>query len=131
MAWSTYKTILAGILEDNNYREIPENKTPETAASSHEHQSYMLRPIGIGEVVEYTSNGVGYSHKVLLEVKYKNINSNERDLNFQSMLNLFEAIATTADYKGTLSGLEFADLDEKHTKGSFTFLYGQEIECNI
>lgn len=129
MAWSTYKTILDDILESNNYREIPENKTPETAASSHEHNSYSLRPIGTSDVAEFTSNGIQYNHRVLLEIKYKNLSSTERDTNYQSMLNLFENIATTENYEGTISAPEFMDIDEKHTKGSFTFLYGQEIQC--
>lgn len=130
MSWASNKTILAGVLTDNDYREVPENKLTDNAAMSHNHQVYVLKPIGTGEILEHTSNGIIYNHRVILDVKYKNIDSNERDINYQSFLNLFEAIATLDDYKGTLSQPEFTDLDDKHTKGSFTFLFGEEFECN-
>lgn len=129
MSWSTYKNIIEGVLTANDYREIPENKTVETAPISHNHQSFLLKPIGTGEIVETTSNGIQYSHNVLLEVKYKNIDASQRHVNYQSFLNLFKAIATLEDYKGTLSNPDFRDVDEKHVKGSFTFLFGEEIQC--
>lgn len=129
MSWDVNKNIIAGVLTDNNYREIPENKTVENCAISHNNAAYRLQPIGTSPIVETTSNGIQYNHKVMLDIKFKNINSTERHVNFQSFLNLFELIARLADYKGTISDPVFEDIDEKHTKGSWMFLFGEEIKC--
>jgi len=129
MSWAANKNSISTVLDENDYREIPENKTVETASMAHNNSAYRLQPIGTSPIMETTSNGLQYSHKVLLEIKYKNINSDERHINYQSFLNVFEAIATLDDYKGTLAEPTFEDIDEKHTKGMFIFLFGEEIEC--
>jgi len=129
MSWASNKTTIATILTDNDYREIPENKTVESCAISHNNAAYRLQPIGTSPIVETTSNGIQYAHKVLLEIKFKNIDSDERHINYQSFLNVFEAMATLDDYKGTIAEPTFEDIDEKHTKGSWMFFFGEEIEC--
>ena len=129
MSWATNKNTIAAVLTGNNYREIPENKTVETASMAHNNAAYRLQPIGTGGITEHTSNGILYNHKVMLDIKFKNINSDERHVNYQSFLNVFEAIATLDDYKGTIAEPTFDDIDEKHTKGSFMFLFGEETEC--
>ena len=129
MSWATYKNTIDAVLTDNNYREVPENKMVENAASSHNHQSYSLKQIGTSDIIETTSNGFQYSHLVILEVRYKNINSSERHVNVDSYLSLFNAIAALSEYKGTISAPTFEDIDEKHSKMSFKFLFGEEIQC--
>lgn len=129
MSWSNYYNTIKSVLTDNDYREIPENKPVERAASSHNQLSFMLKQIGTSDIIETTSNGLQYNHKVMLEVRYKNIDSAERNVNVDSYLNVFNAIAGLADYKGTLSAPAFEDIDDKHSKLSFTFLFGEEIEC--
>jgi hypothetical protein len=129
MSWATYKNTIETVLTDNNYREVPENKTIEVSALSHNNAVYRLQPVGTSEIVETTSNGMQYNYKVILELKYKNIDSNERHVNFDSFLNVFEAIAMLSEYKGTLSEPTFEDIDEKHTKGMFAFLFGERINC--
>ena len=129
MSWATYKNTISSVLTDNDYREIPENKLPENTATAFNHQSYLLKGIGTSDVIETTSNGIQYAFLVDLQIKYTNVNSDERHVNFDSFLNVFKAIATLADYKGTTQVPRFEDIDEKHTKGSFQFLFGEEIEC--
>jgi hypothetical protein len=129
MSWASYKSTIETVLISNNYREIPENKSVEDAALSHNNIVYRLQQIGTSEIVETTSNGIQYNHRVMLDIKFKNINSDERHVNVDSFLNVFNTIARLADYKGTISEPTFEDIDEKHTKGSWVFLFGEEIYC--
>jgi hypothetical protein len=129
LSWSTYKNTIETVLTSNNYREIPENKSVEDAALSHNNIVYRLQQIGTSEIVETTSNGIQYNHRVMLDIKFKNITSDERHVNVDSFLSVFNSIARLADYKGTISEPTFEDIDDKHTKGSWVFLFGEEIYC--
>lgn len=129
MSWATYYNTIKTVLTDNDYREVPENKSVERAATSHNQLSFSLKQIGTSEITETTSNGLQYNHKVELEIRYKNIDSTERNVNVDSYLNIFNAIAQLAEYKGTLSEPVFEDIDDKHSKASFTFLFGEERRC--
>jgi hypothetical protein len=129
MSWATYKNTIETVLTDNDYREVPENKSVEASSQAHNNAVYRLQPVGTSEIIETTSNGIQYNYKVVLELKYTNMDATARHLNFDSFLNVFEAIAMLSEYKGTLSEPTFEDIDEKHSKGMFAFLFGERINC--
>jgi len=130
MSVSNYKTILEAILSSNGYREIPENKTVTTTAISHNHKSYSLKWSGTGTNIEYyTSGKLAYENAFELVVKYKNMNSGERDSNAQVFLDLLNSLSYASGFLGFIDGAKFEDIDTKHTQGTIKVLIGAESNC--
>ena len=73
MSWTTYKTAIETVLTSKGYREIPENKTAEQTALSHNHNSYSLKYGGVAENSTITNKGILKVHLAQIEIKYKNI----------------------------------------------------------
>ena len=116
------------LLDDSGYREIPENKNPEESPTSFNDKSYSLKNTGRDQFYYFTSNNVGWYNKALLEIKYKNIDSKERNSN-QSLFNSLIIDLAAVDGFGGFNFVSFIDLDNKSTKGTIEFLIGFEGTC--
>lgn len=128
MSWTTYKTSIVSLLSSYGYREIPENKTVEETAKAFNDKSYRLQYKGVNEIVMMGSDKLQYDNLVSLEVRYKNMYSDQRHDNADDFQTLFTAISGLTGFLGFASNPLFEDIDNKHTKGSFDFIIG--AECN-
>ena len=123
MSWTTYKSTIEAVLTGSGLREIPENKTPEQVALSHNHNAFSLKFGGIGDNSTLTNKGMLTTHSALIEVRYKNINSDARDVNADNFYTLLTEFVSMANFLG-FDEMTFEDLDNKHSIGKITFQVG-------
>ena len=128
MSWATYKALVEAEL--TSYREIPENKSPEETAMSHNHYSYSLNWEGLGDPQYFTNDKIAYYNIAKLEVKYKNMNSDERKTNSDAFIDLIKEITTVSGFAGFVGDATFSNIDNKHSKGTLIFYIGAETNCS-
>ena len=129
MSVATNKALLVAKLSALGYREIPENKTTEETSFAHNHKSYSLKWIGTQDFTYLTSDKMMWSNRFFLEIRYKNINSSERDENAQFFMDLMEDITAVSGFMGFGDDAVFEDIDNKHTKATITLIIGAESTC--
>ena len=127
MSWTTYKALVEAKL--TAYKEIPENKSVEEAALSHNDYSYSLQWEGLGDPQYYTSDKISYFNIARLEVRYKNMNGEERKLNADAFVDLIKEVTTVSGFAGFVGDASFSNIDNKHTKGTLLFYIGAENNC--
>jgi len=128
VSWTTYKTKITTVLTSLGYREIPENKTAEETALSHNHNSYYLNYGGVGDNARLTNKGMLIAHRAVMEIKYKNINSDERANNADSFYTLISEFSKMDNFLG-FEETSFDNIDNKHSIGRITFLIGVDGVC--
>ena len=124
MSWKAFANTLTSTIEAEGYKRIPENKTCETAATSHDHKSFELKFRGMGDLVQRANNNMSYENKVLLRVRYMNMDSGTMDDNGDLIINLITAIKNDTNFVSFLSEPTVTDLDNKHIIMEVNFLYG-------
>ena len=123
MSWTTYKSTIEDVLTGSGLREIPENKTAEQVALSHNHNTFSLKYGGPGSHLILTNRGMLMAHSALIEVRYKNINSDTRDDNADNFYTLLTEFVSMANFLG-FDEVTFEDIDNKHSIGKITFQVG-------
>lgn len=123
MSWTTYKSTIKAVLTGSGLREIPENKTAEQVALSHNHNAFSLKYGGEGDNRTITNKGILTTHSALIEVRYKNINSDARGVNANNFHTLSTEFVDMSNFLG-FDEVTFEDLDNKHSIGKITFQVG-------
>lgn len=129
MSISSYKILIEAVLSGLKYQKVPENKTTEESSMAHNHFSYSLKWIGAMNLTSLTSDKIMWNNVFELIVKYKNINSTEREENAQSFTDLLTAITGISGFLGFLEDAPFEDIDNKHSKGTIKIIIGSENNC--
>jgi len=123
VSWTTYKSTIKAVLTGNGLREIPENKTAEQVALSHNHLSFSLKYGGTGDNSILTNKGMLTTHLAKIEIRYKNITPEERDNNADNFYTLLTEFVSMANFLG-FDEMTFEDIDNKHSIGKITFQVG-------
>ena len=124
MSYQSTISNLIAIIDGLGYRRIPENKTAEEAATSHEHKSYELRFRGMKDLVQRVSNNISYEHGVLLRAKYRNLTPDEMDTNADLIIALITAIKNDVNFVSFIGDVNVTDLNNKFIVMEVNFLYG-------
>ena len=126
--WSTNRaTIVTAIeTEDSNYKLIPGNKEPEDSVAPQNDKYYSLKLLGIGTTQSQAPNIISFSHRVMLKIKYNNIDSTIRITNEGLFTALIKAIGGLSEFGAFLGEPEIEDLDDKHIQGTMEFWFGED-----
>ena len=92
----------------------------------HNHKYYSLKLKGIGTINEHTSNVISYSHRVILKIKYKGVDSTQRITNEGLFMTLIKSFGGQADFMGFITDPDINDQDDKHIIGNLEFYFGQD-----
>lgn len=125
MSYLTTKTVLTNYLSSLGYTELPNIIEFEDAPLSMNHRSYVLKPEGF-EFVSLANDASIASHLLRLEIQYKNVNTSERDSNYNDFLTLAKGIGGLSGFLNYTSEPSFIDDVEAHTLGTLKFYYGAE-----
>ena len=126
MSYKSTISNLIAIIDGLGYRRIPENKTAEEAATSHEHKSYELRFRGMNQLTQLSDNGMSFENGVLLRAKYRNITPEEMDANADLIIALITAVRGDPKFIRFTTEPDVKDLNNKFIVMEVNFLYGIE-----
>ena len=129
MSVSSYNTLITAVLSDNGYRQIPENRIVDEVSMANNHLSYSLKWIGTHGLVYLSSDKMMYSNVFMLEIKYKGINSLDREANAELFVTLLEALTEISGFMGFAEDGVLEDIDNKHTKATLKIIIGAENTC--
>lgn len=125
MSYPTTKTSLTTYLSSQGYTELPNIIEFDDAPLSMNHRTYVLKPEGFQ--YEGMANDASItSHHLRLEIQYKNVNTTERDSNYNDFLTLAKGIGGLSGFLNYTSEPSFIDDVEAHTLGTLKFYYGAE-----
>lgn len=126
MTWISTKSAITDVLSNNGYREVENLLEHDKAPLSMNHKTYVLKPEGFPVDSLLDNHTIG-TYLIRLEVKYKNVNTRERDTNFDLFLALAKEISNGSTFHGYIIDGEFVDGDNYSTIGKLTFYFG--VEC--
>lgn len=124
MSWVTDKAVITTYLSGLGYIEMKNLIEIDDSPLSYNHKHYVMKPEGFPSE-NLTDNSVIGTHLVRLEIQYKNVNTTERDANYDDFLTLAKGVSNLAGFLG-YEEATFLDVLEFHTIGSLKFHFGVE-----
>ena len=125
MTLTTNQEAIITILDGNLLKRIPQNKSVEKAASSHNHNSYTLSWEGMGQVTGHISNDYVWSNIFNLEVKYIMMTDDERIQSAENFISLIKLLVANSSFDGFVGDtVPFTNIDDQHCKGTIKFYWG-------
>ena len=123
MSWLTDYTAITGLMD--GYSLIPENKEPEDAGEFG-NKVYSIRRTGLGTVELMTNNGMTYTYKVMIRIRYLHNDATQRVTNETLFDTLCEAFASDSSFENWLSEPSIEKINNIYSVAQMEFLYGQD-----
>lgn len=125
MSWTTDKATIDAVLLGLNYTSVAVSEQTEGQPfATHQHFYYNLKKNG-ADGLGLTNNAIAFMHKISVECFYVNNEDHDRDENAISFDSVMTGIVALAGFHGGVEN-SFEDIDEDHSKGVFSFVYGFE-----
>jgi len=125
MSYTSLRSGIETVLTDAGYTKLANELEITEAPEGREHKSFILKGT---EIVERQISGSGNINVYIIEldVSYKNVNSTERDANFELFETLVESIHALLNFQGYTQNPTFTRMANHNFRSvaKLKFYYG-------